>query len=197
MVALDDKTKHIARKLPKYLGVALVIGIAVWFAVISPVLSRLEKNKFEAAYVNLQKVAEDLQNKAGKANTVENLKKCGYSGAKFSKGRLSCSVRIELNYDRLNLEESNAYLQKASALIESPLYPGMGTKGLTTFEDIDYFRQIVSQGFYYDDMYCQVEYEYIDTSKQNTKTPNTQDGLFVDMVCFEESRAAHYPVVEY
>ncbi len=108
-----DRIKNIkfTRKLViKLILLSPVIAVLVYAALIRPVQVRLEQKEFQAAEAYLEEKKNEIEQLVGPANKVEKTNSCGYSSAKFSKGRLGCSTYFLLSYHISSLDEANRYL---------------------------------------------------------------------------------------
>lgn len=196
MINLPPKTKKYLWFGLRILGVAVVLGIILWFAVISPYLTRKEKLRFEAAATELEKLSQKIQDRSGIASKPSNSKTCNYSSAKFNKGFRSCSLNIKLHYPGYSLEMSNDTLLRSSSIVGGQVYPGPGNQDQDSFVENEGFQQVFTQEFKEAGLLCNIKYEYNDTSRRLSGLGAHVDGLVVYLHCGGPARAEHYPVEE-
>lgn len=165
----------------------LLIILALWAVFLTytyaykPLVARQEKQRFESALVELQKIAESVQEKSGKATSVETVKSCSYSSAKYSKGSLSCSVGLVRTTRELSPEQATSLMTSASKLLkESP-------KGLLSgdarFLDGDSQSNRYSHPLSAStDLDCLVEYRY------------KASEYITAFSCSKDAKAEHFPV---
>lgn len=194
MFGLPPKAKEIVKHPAKFLGLLVIAGLLLYFAVINPILNKVEKDSFEESYVHLERLATNMQTSAGKAEEIKTLKSCGYSGQTFDRGWRSCSVAINMSFPSFDLQKSNDYFLKASKLVPDEPTSGTSKNQSDKFEDINFYRQLFTQSYKFENSDCQIEYQYIDTSKLTTPVPGAENGLEIELICFKEARAEHYPV---
>jgi hypothetical protein len=194
MVDLSTKTKSRLNNVFLGLLILVAVGVLGWFFAVKPILAAQEKKRFEKAAASLQQLADEIQAKIGKADEVIESRSCGYSSAKFSKGNLSCAVRVELNYLGYDLSKSNRALTDVSGLIGSTLYPGAGNFDTSSFEDMAPAEQSFSQGFEKANLSCKAAYLYTDSTKFRTARPDETSGLVISLNCSGSSLAEHFAI---
>jgi len=194
MIDLSSKAKQIVKRPFKSFGIVLLAILLLYFAIINPILNKIEKNSFEDAYAHIDGLSAEMQAVAGKAEEIKTLKSCGYSGQTFDRGWRSCAVSIDMYFPSFDLQKSNEYFKKASKLISDEPTASVYNKNSTEFEEKDYFQQIFTQSFKYKAHNCQIGYENLGLSKQSDIIKERGTGLSVKIICFKEARAEHYPV---
>lgn len=65
MVGLSPKTKLGARRIFVIFLIVLTVIVFLWILIVNPFLNRQEKNRFEAAYAELEALSKEIQNKTG------------------------------------------------------------------------------------------------------------------------------------
>lgn len=196
MVGLSPKTKPAARRIFAIVLIILAVIVFLWMLIVNPFLNRQEKNRYEAAYAELESLSKEIQEKIGTAESIETDKSCGYSSAKFSRGHRSCTVRVSLKYPEEGIGAANKFLESISSIKGSRLYPGAGNMEQTMFEDTEDFQQSFSQSFSSHSLTCRLKYEHTDVKKLRSTFTNSTTGFIVYMSCGGPARAEHYPVDE-
>lgn len=191
MVALDNKTKRITQKLPKYLGIAIVTGIATWFVVISPIMSRLEKNKFEAALGELSLIVDkDRTAIPDSSGTVTTDKSCGRPNLKYAEGPTSCNVTKKLTYKSVSFDEAKNILEQISSRYTNPLRRGPLMKSTEFSQDVKTNPQYIYQTMdSIKDLNCAITYELVLGNSESDK-----NDISIIYGCGGLTKYTHYPV---
>ncbi len=186
MITLSPKTKKLLRIGLVSLGTVAVAGILAWFTVINPYLTRKEKQRFESAAVELEKLSQEIQTKFGSAAAVRKIKFCDRPNLKFQKGPLSCDVTYELDY-ALSAAESNQLINRSAEI-----GPGQLRKGYAHMEGTQFIAEYSKQQAIFQD-YKSIEglkctLAYIFANK------DTSTVLTLSISCGEPARSKHYPL---
>lgn len=191
MVASVSKTSQIKKLFGfawKGLLGLIVIGIAGWYLAVKPILASREKARFEKAFTEIQSLAEQIQEKVGKADSVEESKTCGYSSAKFEKGDLYCTIRKDLTYNVSNSLEASQIMTKSSVLFSGNIVPRSGNTNNESFSDNSKLRQLFSQDLTSIYPVCDVYYSLPAT------TQSTANSLNISLKCTDTSIRSHYTI---
>lgn len=170
--------------------IAVIVGI---YLGIRQVMIVQEKAKFEAAATELEALRKQIEQKIGKADDSQTEKSCGYSSAKFSKGRLSCSTAVELYYPASSHEIANKRMDDISNLfatkpdkdyvLDRNSFVSMNESKLVQ----SFTHNIIVDGFA--PRKCLASYTF-------PANDATQESIKVRLSCFMESKGEHYPVKE-
>jgi hypothetical protein len=200
MINLDPKTKKWLRLARKVFIVLFAVGILAWFFVISPYLTRQEKQRFESAASSLQKLKEELYLDIGKPSDELTTKECVYASAKFTKGSRSCSIKLSLLFVGIDFEESNKRMQ----IIEKKLGVGFLDRVRRGGELQEAFispetesrQQRFGLTFSRDDCEnCSLTLIYPNKPSYDNSFSNAPvESLVIDITYSAEARAEHYPV---
>lgn len=109
-------------------GIVLIVGGTIFGGIVA-----YEKWQFNKAEKALDSLYADIVAELGQPINVEKDKSCGYSSAKFNKGRLACRVGYKLDYranDYTELAKDFVTVASSSANISSV------DKSLFRYDDI-------------------------------------------------------------
>lgn len=182
MISLEPKTKKTLQLAGKLLLAVIVLSALAWYLVINPYLIRQEKQRFESASVELEKLAQQIQTKIGPAQPVKSDNYCDRPNLKFAKGGLSCDVNIKLVYSNLSYSEAYSRALETSLISSEPLRVGSVSMNEPIFTDSDKRQVIFQDTESYGDLSCFIAYEYSDTT------------LIITLSCGGPVRAKLYPM---
>jgi hypothetical protein len=182
MINLAPKTKKYLKLAGKILLLLIVVGSLAWFFIINPYLIRQEKQRFESATAELEKLSQQIQAKIGQSGSVVEDNSCDRPNLKSEKGPLSCDVGYELTYSEVSAEEAFTRIGIVKDISQKPLRIGsVNMKSLTFLENSE--RQTIFQDLSLDtDHSCFVSYSY------------DVNVFSILLSCGGPARAEHYPV---
>lgn len=191
MVDLSPKTKKLLVLAGKVFTVMVLAGVLLWFLVINPLLIRAEKQRFESASAELEKLANQIQQKIGTPILFGGKNSCGRSNLKLDEGPLICNVKYFLEYNTTSVEQSNQLLSTLGSMYDSPLREGPLAKSTVFTDRAEKSVQIIYQDIgKLSDFSCVQSYEYYPTG--NAKSDGQQVKIVLN--CGGPARAEHYPV---
>lgn len=92
--------------------VAFVVVILGYNLVYIPVLKTVERRQYDAAAQEMRELMDMVVTEIGEPEKTETKKACGYSSAKFEKGRLGCGVNVSYFFKINNNDQANELLDK-------------------------------------------------------------------------------------
>lgn len=191
MVGLSPKTKPAVRRIFAIVLIIIAVIVFLWVLIVNPFLNRQEKNRFEAAYAELESLSKQIQEKTGTPESIETDKSCGYSSAKFSRGHRSCTVKSDIRYTDVTFDTANSIMSNAEPLVGTDLRFGLVNSHQSVFEKNERKEQRFIQQFYSNELRCSVEYVLL--ASYNLEETND---LTLNLSCGGPARAEHYPVEE-
>ncbi len=160
MISLEPKTKKLVKLVGKiFLGI-IVAGTVAWFLVINPYLISQEKKRFEAASVELDKLAQEIQSKVGLSQEVKEEYSCDRPNQKFSKGPLSCDVGYKLIYADESASGSMERVSTISQISSEPLRAGSIGMETANFNENNKRQKIFQDIKSIQEFSCFISYEY-------------------------------------
>jgi hypothetical protein len=190
MINLQPKTKKYLRLAGKILLLLIVAGSLAWFYIINPYLIRQEKQRFESAATELEKLSQQIQTTIDIPVETSKEQSCGRANLKSEEGPLICNTASALEY-KISGEEANQILSKSSVFSNYPLREGPLAKSTQFLDTAGSSLQVIYQdiGMLYG-FSCVTSYEYYPPGVIG----NEENTLKVILNCGGPARAEHYPV---
>jgi hypothetical protein len=185
MINLAPKTKKTLELAGKILLILIVVGSLAWFFIINPYLIRQEKQRFESAAAELEKLSQDINGKLNSDAEMISNHSCGRANLKSEEGPLSCNVSFYSIHKAVDVNEANQILMTVSSLNSNPLRKGPLSDGVTFVEPSNSLPQIIYQSIgEIHGLSCAHSYEYRPYESSIKITQN----------CGGSAIAEHYPV---
>ncbi len=157
-----------------------------------------EKRHFEQAYEDIEKLRQEIAAELGEPTAVEQEKSCGYSSAKFSKGRLGCAVSKSFAYVA-DSDEFNSRFQSTQNVIAKSEVFSVGSGGDDTLGYADESIGSIGKTFSLSskhNMNCFVSYFFAKPPNPRLKIEAATDryNFSVRISCSKEAGFEHYPL---
>jgi hypothetical protein len=172
----------------------LAVFVLVNWLIITPRAIANERQKFENASEELEKIANEIESLVGPADKRTEDSSCGRARIKFSEGPLICDVTKELLYESYGLDKANQALELLSAISQHPVRNGSGVKrDQTGFVGTD--KTFRSQDFYQKlddalDLTCSATYRYPSIGHGYLDYGNSD--MKIILTCGGESKTEHF-----
>lgn len=185
---------------PLFLFFVALVGVVGYFGIYRTVAIKVEKDRFLKAQESLEDLSEQIQAKIGKADQLEKDNSCRYQSLKFSRGARSCSIRLDMQYEKRAMDQANTLMKEAASLFGGRIEENFGQqKDLSMFVAPDINNrgdQIFSQNLEdINGLGCGIQYLYPVT--QDATNPYIQrfdEILTINIYCSGDAKAEHFPV---
>ena len=189
------------QKRLRYVIYGTLATLVVGFFVVMFTLQYLEKRNFAKAEASLDSLAQQIQDKVGKADEIKKEKTCSYASRVIGKGPRGCGVRVLLLFKDKDPVISTKVMSEISAGIGTKLYDYLGRNIPLAFEKYDgrgpsqEFSQ--SSNNSYGAVTCAIRYVHpvvplYDKAFADVSSENLQIGLS----CSGPARAEYFPLAD-
>jgi hypothetical protein len=178
----------------------LAVFVLVNWLIITPRAIANERQKFENASEELEKIANEIESLVGPADEKLEVNSCDRANLKNAKGPLSCNVSFNLLFNDSDYLISNNIMVSVSSLNEQSLRKGSGAQNLeTAFVSRDEKPQ--SQNYYQTidkiaDFNCAIGYRYpVIPSDYEVFSDTTEESFKISLSCGGAAKAEHFDLI--
>ena len=165
----------------------VVLGIG-YFLILDPYLDNRDKQKFLDAQAFIEQTFEEKVLPVAEPSEVTRIEHCGYSGQKYSRGNLSCTISITAGYARINYEGSLNLTEKLAMEFDQPVQLSNTNDSINVSNlknNTDRTGYTLYQSINEAAAPCSISYQFSSRS-------NITNNLSVTLNCSESARAEHF-----